>query len=429
MFASVFAPYLARRGVHYGWLMVVLTLSYVVCSSAVMSIPGVLLLPISKEFGWSIGELSGPLGLRMALFGMIAPFAGALMLRYGPRAVLTASAALLIAGMLLAIAMTTRWQLWASLGVILGIAPGLTALVLTTTIATRWFTNQRGLVLGLLSAGTATGQLIFLPAAAWLTEHYGWRMALFPSAIMVGLVALAFFLLARDYPSDVGLPPYGEDKLLPAPSAPCSNAVALSFAAFRTASSSMVFWVLAFTFFVCGVSSFGLMPHFVTLCGDFGISPIISTGLLALIGVCDLVGTIGSGWLSDRYDNRWLLGCYYGFRGLSLIWLPYSGFSILGLSAFAIFYGLDFIASIPPTVRLTARQFGREQAPVVFGWIFAMHQLGAGMMALATGESRDMFDSYLPAFMAAGVICLLAALSLLLLRGRTGPAMLTTRPA
>ena len=246
---------------------------------------------------------------------------------------------------------------------------------------------------------------------------------------MVGLVALAFFLFARDYPSDVDLPPYGEDKVLPTPSTPESNAVALSFAAFRTASSSLVFWVLAFTFFVCGVSSFGLMPHFVTLCGDFGISPMISTGLLALIGVCDLIGTVGSGWLSDRYDNRWLLGCYYGFRGLSLIWLPYSGFSILGLSAFAVFYGLDFIASIPPTVRLTARQFGRDQAPVVFGWIFAMHQLGAGVMALATGEFRDVFASYLPAFMAAGVICLLAALSLLLLRGRTGPAMLTTRAA
>jgi MFS family permease len=429
MLANTLARRLQARGIHYGWVMVALTMAYVVCSSAVMSIPGVLLIPISREFGWSVGELSGPLGLRMALFGMVAPFAGALMLRYGPRAVLTASAALLIGGMLLAITMTAKWQLWASLGVILGLAPGMTALVLSTTIATRWFTAQRGLVLGLLSAGTATGQLIFLPPAAWLTEHYGWRMALIPSAIMVGLVALAFFLFSRDRPSDVGLPPYGEDTVLLAPPLPVANAIALSVNALRMASSSMVFWVLAFTFFICGVSSFGLMPHFVTLCGDFGISPLISTGLLALIGVCDLVGTIGSGWLSDRYDNRWLLGIYYGFRGLSLIWLPFSGFSIVGLSGFAIFYGLDFIATIPPTVRLTVRKFGREQAPLVFGWMFAAHQLGAGLMALAAGESRDAFASYLPAFLAAGLICLAAAASILLLRGRTGPASIAASAA
>jgi MFS family permease len=429
MLAKTLARRLQARGIHYGWVMVVLTMAYVVCSSAVMSIPGVLLIPISREFGWSVGELSGPLGLRMALFGMVAPFAGALMLRYGPRAVLTASAALLIGGMLLAITMTAKWQLWASLGVILGLAPGMTALVLSTTIATRWFTAQRGLVLGLLSAGTATGQLIFLPPAAWLTEHYGWRMALIPSAIMVGLVALAFFLFSRDRPSDVGLPPYGEDTVLLTPPLPVANAVALSVNALRMASSSMVFWVLAFTFFICGVSSFGLMPHFVTLCGDFGISPLISTGLLALIGVCDLVGTIGSGWLSDRYDNRWLLGIYYGFRGLSLIWLPFSGFSIVGLSGVAIFYGLDFIATIPPTVRLTVRKFGREQAPLVFGWMFAAHQLGAGVMALAAGESRDAFASYLPAFLAAGVVCLAAAASMLLLRGRTGPASVAVSAA
>jgi len=387
-----------------------------------MSIPGVLLVPMSREFGWTIGELSGPLGLRMALFGMVAPFAGALMLRYGPRNVLVGSAGLLIAGMLLAMTMASRWQLWLSLGVILGLAPGMTALVLTTTIATRWFTAQRGLVVGLLSAGTATGQLIFLPPAAWVTEHYGWRMALAPAAVMIAVIAVAFLLFSCDRPADVGLPPYGEDKVLPPP-VTSGNAVALSFNALRMASGSLLFWVLGFTFFICGVSSFGLMPHFVTLCGDFGISPLVSTSLLALIGVCDLVGTIGSGWLSDRFDNRWLLGIYYGFRGLSLIWLPYSGFSIVGLSGFAVFYGLDFIATIPPTVRLTARRFGREQAPLVFGWMFAAHQFGAGLMAMAAGESRDAFASYLPAFLAAGVICVVAAGSMMLLRGRTGPAV------
>ena len=243
-------------------------------------------------------------------------------------------------------------------------------------------------------------------------------MALAPSAVMIGLIALAFVLFSRDRPRTLVSRPMARKMYCPRrqdpPAMPSCSASPRS----PSINERRVLG-LAFTFFVCGVSSFGLMPHFVTLCGDFGISPIVSTGLLALIGICDLIGTIGSGWLSDRYDNRWLLACYYGFRGVSLIWLPYSGFSMVGLSVFAIFYGLDYIATIPPTVRLAVRRFGRDQAPVVFGWIFAAHQLGAGLMALAAGVSRDVFASYLPAFLAAGAICLMAALSLLLLRGRT----------
>jgi predicted MFS family arabinose efflux permease len=190
-----------------------------------------------------------------------------------------------------------------------------------------------------------------------------------------------------------------------------------------------MFWVLAFTFFICGVSSVGLTPHFVTLCGDFNINPMTSTSLLAVIGVFDLVGTVGSGWLSDRFDNRSLLFWYYGLRGVSLIWLPFSGFSLLGLSFFAMFYGLDFIATVPPSVRLTAQTFGREQAPLVFGWIFAAHQLGAGVMAFGAGWSRDALTSYLPAFFMAGVLCVVAALSLGLLRGRGGRAAVVAQAA
>ena len=402
-------------------------MAYLVCSSATMSIPGVLLTPMARDLGWSISDLSGPLGLRVALFGLVAPFAGGLMLLYGPRMVLTASAALLITGLLIAMLMTEQWQLWLGLGVILGIASGMTALILAVTIATRWFTAQRGLVLGLLSAGTATGQLIFLPPAAWLAEHYGWRAALVPSIVMIALLALAFVLFARDRPSDLGLAPFGDVKLQPTPPPPSGNVFAVSFIALATASRTALFWVLAFTFAICGVSSLGLTPHFVTLCGDFGISAMTSTSLLVVVGVCDLIGTIGSGWLSDRYDNRWLLAWYYGLRGLSLIWLPYSGFTLVGLSAFAVFYGLDFIATVPPSVRLAARAFGPEQAPLVFGWIFASHQLGAGIMAVAAGMSRDLLASYLPAFFVAGLFCLLATLSLLLLPGQRGPLVLAPR--
>jgi predicted MFS family arabinose efflux permease len=323
---------------------------------------------------------------------------------------------LLIAGLVLAMTMTTIWQLWLGLGIILGIASGMTSLVLATTIATTWFVARRGLVLGILGAGTATGQLIFLPMAAWLAEHYGWRAALLPSVAAIGLLAVAFVLFSRNRPSELGLAPLGGDDVLPPPPAPTGNVFALSLAALRDASRSLVFWVLAFAFFICGMTSFGLTPHFVTLCGDYGIPTITSTSLLALIGICDLVGTIGSGWLSDRYDNRWLLAWYFGLRGISLMWLPYSGFSLVGLSAFAVFYGLDFIATMPPTVRLTARTFGVEQAPLVFGWIYAGHQLGAGVMATAVGASRDALASYLPAYFVAGLLCLLATLSLVLLR-------------
>ena len=422
MLAASLARALAARNIHYGWVMVALAFGYGICSTAALAIPGVLLLPISQELGWSIGELSGPLGLRVTLFGLVAPFAGGLMLRYGPRAVLTGSAALLILGLLLGMVMTERWQLWLGLGTIMGVAPGMTALVLAATIATRWFTARRGLALGLLSAGNATGQLVFLTPSAWIAEHYGWRVALAPPAVMIALLALLFVLFARDRPSDIGLAPFGETALPPPPPAATGNPFLLSFAALGLGSRSMVFWVLAFTFFVCGVSSFGLMPHFVTLCSDYGIPPVTSTSLMALIGVCDLIGTVGSGWLSDRYDNRWLLAWYYGLRGLSLIWLPSSGFSMVGLSMFAVFYGLDFIATVPPSVRLAARTFGREQAPLVFGWIFAAHQLGAGMMAFGAGVSRDALASYLPAFMTAGVLCLAATFSLLLLRRRGDPA-------
>ena len=423
MVAESLARWLGARGIHYAWVIAGITFAFVVCSSASMSIPSVLIAPLSKEFGWSVGDISGPLALRFALFGLIAPFAGALMLRYGVRAVLLCSATFLVAGLLLTIGMTSKLQLWLSVGVLLGIAPGMTALVLSATVATRWFTARRGLVLGILGAGLATGQLIFLPMAAWIAETWGWRFALVPSVVAIAIIVALFVLLVRNDPGELGLAPLGEDKPVPAPVRSASNVVALSFQALRDASGTAVFWVLAFTFFICGVSSFGLMqPHFVPFCADAGISPVTSASILALIGVFDLIGTIGSGWLSDRYDNRWLLVWYYALRGLSLMWLPYSDFTLVGLSFFAVFYGLDFIATLPPTVKMAVKSWGKDRGPVVFGWIFAAHQLGAGAMALGAGVSRDVFVSYLPAFFSAGLLCLAAALSFVFLRGWRAPA-------
>jgi predicted MFS family arabinose efflux permease len=233
-----------------------------------------------------------------------------------------------------------------------------------------------------------------------------------------------YALFARDYPADLGLPPYGEDRVLPPAPAATTNAVSLSFRALREAASVPAFWVLFCTFFVCGASSIGLMgPHFVPMCADFGVTAVTAASLLAVMGLFDFFGTIGSGWLSDRFDCRWLLSWYYGLRGLSLLWLPFSTFSFWGLSVFAVFFGLDYIATVPPTVKIAVQAFGRERAPVVFGWIFAGHQLGAAVMAAAGGLSRDALSTYLPAFAVAGVVCIVAAASMLVLIGPRNPGV------
>jgi predicted MFS family arabinose efflux permease len=249
-------------------------------------------------------------------------------------------------------------------------------------------------------------------------------MAIAPAGIACFVCLVLVILILPDYPGDLALPSYGETAVVaPALRRSQENALMLSFASLTSASRSRVFWILAGTFFICGLSTNGLVQnHFIPLCHDFGMGAVAASGVLALMGACDFVGTIGSGWISDRFDNRWLLFWYYGLRGLSLLLLPYSDFSFYGLSIFAVFYGLDWIATVPPTVKLAGQAFGRERAPLVFGWIFAAHQLGAATAAYAAGVSHDALASYLPAFAAAGITCLAAAIAAITLRGPTGDA-------
>jgi sugar phosphate permease len=382
-------------------------------------VPSVLIVPMAQELGWTIGELSAPQGLRLALFGLAAPLAGGLMLRFGPRRMVAASGVLLLAGLALSIATTQKWQLWLGMGVLLGIAPGITAMQLNAVVASRWFVARRGLVLGLLGGAIATGTLVFMPLAAWVTERWGWRMALLIPTIGTALTWLAFLWLARDRPQDLHLPPLGETVVEPVPPLPSGNFVQLSLAALALGVRRPIFWVLVVTFAICGLSSFGLtQAHLVPFCGDLGLPLAHAAWLMAVIGVCDLIGTVGSGWLSDRYDNRWLLAWYYGLRGIALLWLVSTDPSMLGLTLFAIIYGLDFIATVPPSVRLTVLNFGREMGPAVFAWIFAGHHVAAGLMTVGTGVSRDMLGSYAPAFTLAGVLCLVATASFLLVRKR-----------
>jgi MFS family permease len=419
------AALLSRRNIHYGWVMVAVTFLTALVSAGAVGAPGVFIVPLQQEFGWSAAEISSALSIRFILFGLMAPFAAALMNRYGLRNVALAGQLLIGSSLIASIGMTQVWQLIALWGVAVGIGTGLTALVLGATVAARWFSERRGLVVGILTASVATGQLLFLPLLASLTERFGWRVSLLLLCGALAVAACAVLLLMRDRPSDLGLRAYGELGIGP-PATPPRQQGAITRAALgalRDASRKPVFWILFATFFICGASTNGLIQvHLIPLCADFGIPQVQAAGLLAAMGIFDFVGTILSGWLSDRYDNRWLLFWYYGLRGLSLLFLPFSDFTFYGLSLFALFYGLDWIATVPPTVRLTAQNFGAERANLVFGWVFCGHQLGAATAAFAAGMSRTVWMSYLPAFFAAGALCLIAASIALMIAKPPKPA-------
>jgi predicted MFS family arabinose efflux permease len=420
MMSSRLAAALARRRVHYGWMIAGVTFLTMLVTAGAVGAPGVLILPLQKEFGWQNAEISSALGIRFLLFGLMAPFAAALINRFGMRRIALSALLLIAAGLLLSLAMTRVWELVLLWGVVIGLGTGLTALVLGVTVATRWFSTRRGLVTGLLTASSATGQLLFLPLVASVSERLGWRPAVAMVCGALALTAFAVLAFMRDRPADVGQQPFGRAAgddaanvaaTIPAPITP--------WHALRDARRTGVFWVLFGTFFICGASTNGLIQtHFIPLCADFGLPAVGAASVLAAMGMFDIVGTVGSGWLSDRYDNRWLLFWYYGLRGLSLMYLPFSDFTFYGLSLFALFYGLDWIATVPPTVKLTVARFGRERANLVFGWIFAGHQLGAATAAFGAGVSRTALLSYLPAFFAAGALCLIAAVLILTLGDR-----------
>jgi MFS family permease len=412
MDSSSLAAVLFRRKIHYGWVVVGVTFLTLLVTAAAMGTPGVLIVPLEHEFGWNDEQISTALALRLILFGLFGPFAAAFMNRFGVRSVIICALGLIATGLLASMAMTSLWQLILLWGIVVGLGTGLTAMVLAATVATRWFNHRRGLVLGMLAASSATGQLVFLPLIAEFTARYGWRAALIFVSAMLGLTAIVALLLMRDRPSDLGLPLYGETKVTPPPATEVGllSLLMSPLIVLKDAARVPIFWVLFATFFVCGSSTNGLIQtHFITLCHDYGLEAVTAASVLAMMGVFDFFGTIGSGWLSDRFDNRWLLFWYYGLRGLSLLYLPFTDFTFYGLSLFAMFYGLDWIATVPPTVKLTADRFGRERAGMVFGWVFAGHQIGAASAAFGAGFSRTAFSSYLPAFFVAGGLCLCAA--------------------
>ena len=420
--------FVPRNGIHRAWWVAFAVVSALVAAAGFRSSTGALLEPLEAEFGWSRATTSGAVTANLVLYGLTAPFAAALMERFGLRRVMTIALLLVSLGAGLTLVMTAPWQLWLLWGLCVGIGTGSMALVLGSVVANRWFATRRGLVTGVFSAASSTGQLIFLPAIAMLAAGPGWRYAALLTAIAALLLVPLVLVIVRDRPADVGLEPYGAEATDAAPMspAPVASGARSAAAAARGAITTLgevlgtrAFWVLAGTFFVCGWSTNGLVgTHFIPAAHDHGMPQTTAANLLALVGILDIIGTIASGWLTDRVDPRLLLAVYYFLRGLSLLVVP----SVLGpdihpnLLLFIIFYGLDWVATVPPTMALCRIHFGLERSSVVFGWVFASHMVGAGIAATYAGWIRVTYSDYEAAWLTAGGLCIVAAAACFTLR-------------
>jgi predicted MFS family arabinose efflux permease len=406
-----------RTKIHYAWIVAGVTFVTLLAAAGARATPGVILLPIGNEFQWSRATVSSIVSINIFLYGLIGPFAAALYQRFGLRRVMIVAMLLLSLGYGLSTVATRYWEFVVLWGFVVGAGSGMAATVLGAAVANRWFTERRGLVMGALTASTATGQLIFLPSLARAVKSSGWRAAPIIVAIATIAVVPAIGFFMRDEPRDMGLRPFGETGApdAPQPAASAGNPTRRAFAVLAEAAGVRDFWLLAGSFFACGASTNGLIgTHLVAAAFDCGIPEVRAASLLAVMGIFDLVGTTASGWLSDRYNCRYLLFGYYGLRGLSLMFLPQALLGpVAGLGVFAVFYGLDWIATVPPTVRLTAEVFGREKASIVFGWVVASHQVGAAFAAYTAGVVRTSLGSYAWAFIGAGALCMIAALAVL----------------
>jgi sugar phosphate permease len=370
------------------------------------------MLPFEKEFGWNRGSISGVISIGIFLYGLVGPFSAALLLRFGIRRMMVSSLTVLAISLAITPLMTDLWQFELLWGLVIGLGSGMMANVLGVTVTNLWFIERKGLVIGLLTASAATGQLLFLPLLAKITVEAGWRNAIYAAVIAIVITLIIVAIWMRNHPYDLGISPYGSDEVVK-PITFKGNLFLTPLLALQSAFKNKTFWLLAGTFFFCGFSTNGLIgTHLIAACGDYGIPEVTAAGLLALMGLFDLFGTTFSGWLSDRFDSRWLLFWYYGLRGLSLVFLPYaldSGSNTMIL-IFTVFYGLDWVATVPPTVKLAAMAFGKEKVGMIFGWIVVAHQVGASTAAYTAGVMRELFGTYTLPFIAAGCVCVFAAI-------------------
>ncbi|BCF89812.1 MULTISPECIES: MFS transporter [Paraburkholderia] len=401
---------------HYGWLAVAVVFLVLLAAAGTRATPSVMMVPLEHDFGWSRATISLAISVNIALYGLMGPFAAAAMQRFGVRPTILTALGTMAAGVGLSSLMTHPWQMILVWGVMVGGATGVAALTLSATVVNRWFSTHRGLVMGILTASSATGQLVFLPLLAAIAQHHGWRPVVWTVAIAAALVLPLVAFLLPERPADMALRPVGEPADSPIKSdISKQNPLAIAFGTLAMASKTRDFWLLFFSFFICGASTNGYVgTHLIAMCGDYGMTEVQGASLLAAMGIFDLFGTTLSGWLSDRFNARVLLFWYYGLRGLSLMYLPHAfGIDFFGLPLFAVFYGLDWIATVPPTVRLATDVYGKDSAPVVFGWVVAGHQLGAAFAALGAGMLRASLGTYTVASMISGGLCLVASIIVL----------------
>jgi predicted MFS family arabinose efflux permease len=417
---------------HYGWFVAAVVFLVLLAAAGTRATPSVMMVPLEHQFGWSRATISLAISVNIALYGLTGPFAAASMQRFGVRPTLLVALAVMAGGVALSSMMTAPWQMILIWGVMVGGATGVAALTLSATVVNRWFTQRRGLVMGILTASSATGQLVFLPLLAAVAEHHGWRPVVLIVAAVAAVILPLVALFLPERPASLGMRPYGEAPDAPlASGASTGNPLALAFGTLISAGKTRDFWLLFFSFFICGASTNGYIgTHLIAMCGDYGMTEVQGASLLAAMGIFDLFGTTLSGWLSDRFNSRILLFWYYGLRGLSLIYLPHAfGIDFFGLPLFAMFYGLDWIATVPPTVRLTTDRFGKEAAPVVFGWVVAGHQLGAAFAAFGAGLLRASLGTYTVASMISGGLCLIGSVLVLRINRRRVDARLTPSAA
>ncbi|MGY4540696.1 MFS family permease [Arthrobacter sp. UYNi723] len=412
-----------RRRLHPAWIVAAVAFLALVGAAGFRAAPGVLMVPLQQEFGWSTTVLSAAVSINLVLFGLTAPFAAALMERFGIRAVTATALVMIGAGSALTVLVTESWQILLTWGLLIGLGTGSMALVFAATIANTWFSKSRGLVIGILTAGSAAGQLVFLPFIAMLAQDPGWRQAsLLIAAGALAVVPLVLKFL-KNSPADVGALPYGEAApeegtaestaaaADPVDSGRSSNAAVRALQVLKRASKVRTFWALVAGFAICGATTNGLIgTHFIPSAHDHGMPETTAAGLLAVVGIFDIVGTIASGWLTDRYNPKILLAVYYQFRGIGLLVLPLllSATVQPSMIVFVVIYGLDWVATVPPTAAICRKTFGADGS-VVFGWVFAAHQLGAAAAALGAGAIRDATGQYTYAWFGAAAMCTIAA--------------------
>ena len=419
--AFSYTPFVIRW--HRAWLVAAVTFLVLLTSAAFRSSVGVLVVPFEDEFGWARSATSIAVAVNLVIYGLAAPFATALMERFGIRNIAASALTLIAIGTALTTVMTDPWHLVLLWGVIVGLGVGATALVFGSLVVNRWFVERRGLMLGVMGAAWATGQLVFLPIVANTIDVSGWRSASVGIALAALVLVPIVWFVIRDRPSDIGQLPYGADPLNPPPAETnttvnAAQAAASAVTTLLEVARHRTFWILAGTFFICGWTTNGIIStHFIPAAHDEGMHATTAAGLLAVVGIFDIIGTIGSGWLTDRFDPRKLLAIYYGLRGIALVAMPF----IIGPSVdppilvVMVLFGLDWVATVPPTAIMCTRAFGPEKGAVVFGWVFAAHMIGAAAAALLSGAIRDITGDYLIAWLLAGVLAIAASVAALAL--------------